>query len=492
MRRAIFIASLVAVLLGAVTALAAVLPQQHGRVDLLTQADGQWEGPGEAQGGSATGESVAGLGDIFHDGLSAMAIGAPEADPGNRQSAGSVYIVVGQTGRSRVDLTALIGRGYRIDGANAGDELGFSLAPLTLPNRDPGLAVGAPYANPDGRSSAGAVYIVDLRKLRSNIDLSITPLSHAIVGVITGPEACAQSGYALAAVPQAGGKGDNLLIGSPGADPHGCPADTAAGPVDGNTGAAYLVPGGDLEKRIDLAAPPAGVVGFEGSAPGDRAGTAVAGVGPRTYAIGAPGASPDGRDAAGEVYLAGEVTATIDGSDPGDAFGSALATINGFQAGAGEQLVVGAPGVLNASGAVYLLAVHGAPRTEVLAGAAPGDEAGYSLAAAGDVNGEGRPALIVGAPFTNALGRLDNGAAYVIYGGSGSVALEHLGSRGYVIYGARDSDEAGTAVTGIADENGEGHPGVLIGAPFAQNTFGSTPTVGGAVYAVWGFGSRRR
>src|SRR5207245_10754923 len=114
--------------------------------------------PGEAEGSSGAGTSIVGLGDVFHRGRPAVAIGAPEADPGGRTAAGSVYVVAGQTGSGPIDLTALAGRGYRIDGAAEGDRAGFALASLTLANGHPGLAVGAPYAGPSGRSQAGAGY----------------------------------------------------------------------------------------------------------------------------------------------------------------------------------------------------------------------------------------------------------------------------------------------------------------------------------------------
>jgi FG-GAP repeat len=529
MRRIALICVLAAAVLPALTAaLALALPQQHGRVDLLHQADGQWEGPGEAQGGSATGSSVVGLGDIFHDGRDAFAIGAPEADPGARQSAGSVYIVAGQPGTSAVDLTALIGRGYRIDGANAGDELGFSLAALTLPGGDPGLVIGAPYANPYGRSQAGVIYVVDLRKLHGNIDLSVP--SRAVVGVIDGPAACAQSGYALAAFAAgrgAGGKGEALLDGAPGVGPGGCPNARSGGVPDGNTGAAFVI--FNVRRHLDLAVPGSDASTFNGLAPGDRTGSAVAAAGtPGSFLIGAPDASPLGRAGAGAVYLlhgapAGQTVSlasppagstTFAGAAAGDELGFSLAATSGFassQRPDATDLALGAPGAspagLTQAGSVFVVpATHQPATVDLASGAAgggtidggdAGDQAGYSLAGLGDLNGNGRDDLAIGAPFLNSPaggGRIDAGAVYLLYGGTGSFDLDlaALHHRGFVAVGARESDEAGTAVAGMTDETGDGLPDLLIGAPFAENTFGSSPTAGGAVYAVRGFGSRRR
>jgi hypothetical protein len=127
-----------------------------------------------------------------------------------------------------------------------------------------------------------------------------------------------------------------------------------------------------------------------------------------------------------------------------------------------------------------------------IAGADAGDELGYALDSPGDINGDGRPDLAIGAPFLNSptgVDRIDNGAAYVIYGGRGPLNLDlsHLRSRGLVVWGASNSDEAGSAIA-ATDVNGDRHPDLLVGAPFAQNPFGSMPSVGGAVYAVLGWG----
>lgn len=527
MRRWAMVVGAIVCLALAGAGIAAALPQQQGSVDLLNQANGQWDGPGEAQGGSNAGQSVAGLGDIFHDGRSALAIGAPEANPGGRISAGSVYVVAGQPGSSVVDLTALTGRGYRIDGADAGDQLGFSLAALELANGDPGLAIGAPYANPKGRIGAGLIYVIDLRRLHSNVDLSNTPPNRAVVAVITGPAACAESGYALAAAGlRAGGKVQALIDGAPGVDPTGCAQEKAGGPVGGNTGAAYVI--FNPNRSLDLAGAGRAISELKGVATGDRAGSAVAAAGsPGAFMIGAPYASPLARAGAGAVYLIHGATpgrvvslasppagsTTFEGAVANAALGFAMSSTTDFakgQRGGAVDLALGAPQASpkgrTEAGEIYLvaatrepahvdLAAAGTPgfRGGVIDGGEQGDEAGYSLAGVGSLNGDGVPDLAIGAPFANSQtgqDRLDNGAAYVLYGGAGrfDIDLSHMRSRGFAAYGARNSDEAGTAVAPIADEAGDGKPDVLIGAPFAENMFGATPTEGGAVYAVLGWG----
>jgi hypothetical protein len=491
---------------------ALALPQQQGSVDLLNQSDGQWDGPGEAQGGSGAGSAVAGLPDVFGRGVSALAIGAPEANPGGQLSAGSVYVVAATRGTGAVDLTALAGRGVRLDGAAAGDQAGFALAPLTLPGGDPGLAVGAPYSAPVGRAGAGTVYVIDLRHVRGGA-ITLGAPSRAVVAVIRGAGPCDEAGYALAAA--AGG----LLIGAPGWDPHGCAASTPSGPVGGNTGAAWWLPLGGLRGTVDLAAGRG--IRYAGAASGDRTGAAVAGGPGDRLLVGAPYASPLGRAGAGAVYVialprgrTGAVAlpsgaTTIAGAAANDALGFALATTTGFVPGEGPELVVGAPQASplgrSEAGRAYVLPlarVHGASLdlnvpvhgATVIEGADPGDEAGYAVAGLGSLNGNGRPSIAVGAPFTNSqtgTDRIDNGAAYGLYGGgrSGYLDLARLGARGVAVYGARNSDEAGTALAGLTNGDGDGRPALLVGAPFAESPFGPGPVVGGAVYRIFGWGA---
>src|SRR5687768_11819083 len=51
-------------------------------------------------------------------------------------------------------------------------------------------------------------------------------------------------------------------------------------------------------------------------------------------------------------------------------------------------------------------------------GAAAGDNAGRSVAGTGDVNGDGRGDMIVGAQGADLNGRANAGAAYVVFGGA--------------------------------------------------------------------------
>ena len=135
-----------------------VLPQQQGTVDLLTQANVTLSG---AATGDQSGYSVASAGDVNGDGRTDVIVGAPLADPSLRSDAGSSYVIYGKASPSDVDLASLGSGGFRIDGAAAGDQSGYSVASAGDVNGD-GFAdviVGAPLADPSLRSDAGSSYV---------------------------------------------------------------------------------------------------------------------------------------------------------------------------------------------------------------------------------------------------------------------------------------------------------------------------------------------
>ncbi|MEI8257485.1 MAG: VCBS repeat-containing protein, partial [Deltaproteobacteria bacterium] len=121
------------------------------------------------------------------------------------------------------------------------------------------------------------------------------------------------------------------------------------------------------------------------------------------------------------------------------------------------DISVGAPGAV----AVYLYRGGSAgPSAQVwatLSGAA-GSSFGSSVASAGDVNGDGYPELIVGAP--------GNDSAFLFAGTATGVA----GSPLLTLAGVRGSG-FGSSVAGAGDLNGDGFADVVIGAPASSTAF---------------------
>ena len=117
-------------------------------------------------------------------------------------------------------------------------------------------------------------------------------------------------------------------------------------------------------------------------------------------------------------------------------------------------------------------------------GAAAGDEAGTSIASAGDINNDGFADIIIGAPLAEVGVAVNAGSSYVIYGsatfGSGIFDLTGLsGTDAFTIVGLDAGDKAGTSVGGGGDFNGDGIDDFLIGAPAANGGDGESYVIFG-------------
>ncbi len=253
----------------------------------------------------------------------------------------------------------------------------------------------------------------------------------------------------------------------------------------------------------------------DGGAAGDEAGLAVAaagdvnGDGKQDVLIGAPLAGSGGANS-GSVYLIlGGNRGTLDlGALPatgvrgdglaGDELGWSVAPAGDVNGDGLADILVGAPFADNNSradsGSAYVFFGSRTP-AEILSrslrvdGEQTGDMAGYSVASAGDFNGDGKPDLVIGAPNAAGGGVTRQGAAYVVFGGrdAGVVDLANLGSAGVRISdsgsGGVATDRAGAAVAGGASVNGDSFSDVVIGAPDAGSNARLTS---GSAYVVYG------
>ncbi len=476
--RSILLSSVAAIAIAAgALAANAALPQQSGAVDLLSQANVQIDG---ALAGDRAGLDVAGAGDVNGDGLGDVIIGVPLADNNGRADSGSAYVVFGRTALGTIDLGSLGGGGFRIDGAVAGDSAGQKVAGAGDVNGDgrTDVVVASPSATVNARVKSGAVYVVFGKTSAGTVDLA----SLGSAGIrIDGAEASDSLGLAVAGGGDVNGDGKADLV------------------VNGWSKGAflgvsvYVVFGGGADPIVDLAN--LGPAGFRMDAP------AVAGqISWPTVAI-TGDMNGDGR---AEIVIANSVQhmayvvfgRTSSTALPLAALGTAGFAVTGASpdsvATIGDMNGDGrADFALGAGGTSYV--VFGKAATTAVDLAALGATgftiagAGEALAGPGDVNGDGRPDLVVGRSHATANGRTFSGLAYVVFGKASNTSLDlsSLGSSGFRIEGAAAGDAAAFAVAAPGDVNGDGRPDVLVASPEANN---NGRAGSGSAYLVLGFG----
>jgi len=156
----------------------------------------------------------------------------------------------------------------------------------------------------------------------------------------------------------------------------------------------------------------------------------------------------------------------IEGQSSLARFGHAVAGIGDFNKDGHDDFIVGEPKKGpsgHEAGMAHVISGKDGSILHSWLGLSAEDQLGASVASAGDVNADGYPDVIIGAPFHDGAG-VDAGMVMVCAGPSGDVL--------HTILGQSAGERFGTSVAGIGDMDGDGKDDVLIGAPYADKGFG--------------------
>ncbi len=325
-----------------------------------------------------SGYSVSGAGDLNQDGIDDLVIGAYSASPNGKYTAGASYVIFGSKnlGSSGVmELSGLNGvTGFVINGVAINDKSGYAVSRAGDLNDDgiDDLVIGAYTASPNGKNGAGASYVIfGSKNLGISSVLELSSLNGSTGLIINGVAVGGFSGCSVSGVGDLNHDHmDDLAIGASGVSSNGI-------------GTSYVVFGSKEISRngvLELSSLN-GTNGFVIKGVGGF----VNGVGDLNQdgmddlVIGSPGASPNGKSAAGASYVI---------------FGSSG---------------IGSDGVLELSN---LTGINGF----VINGVTKNDHSGSSVSGVGDLNHDGITDLVIGASSVAIGSNLYVGASYVVFG----------------------------------------------------------------------------
>ncbi len=390
-----------------------------------------------------TGEFVGSAGDINGDGFDDLIIGAPHNF--DDFYSGNSFVVFGKSSgfNSTLALSSLDGNnGFRINGVAGGDAAGQAVGSAGDINDDgfDDLLIGAPLSDVPSKD-IGYTYVVFGKASDFNATMDLSSLDGGNGFRVKVDEEDVLLGWSMDSAGDVNGDGiDDFIIGAPLKD----------NPNGENAGSSFVIFGKTSVFDADL-----DVSSLNGSN-GFRIDGAISG------------------SSFGNGVSAGDVN--------GDGFDDLI--VGSYSGGAGTSYVVF--GKSSGFDAVINTANLDGNNGFSIEGEAEGDEAGYSVDNAGDVNGDGFDDVLIGARSSGASGEY-SGAAYVVFGKDtgfdATVNLTDLdGTNGFRLERGIAGELFGRAVSAAGDFNGDGNDDLIIGA-YAADPNGQDS---GAGYVVFG------
>ena len=380
---------------------------------------------------------LAGAGDFNGNGLSDVVVGARAADPPGHVDAGTGYVVHGKSDAETVYLSELEGAmpsgGLAILGAEELLQVGITVGGSGDINGD-GLADAVLTGSAGDPIRAGQVYVVFGQAGTSQMTTAEITDDPPIGGfVIRGSIEWGDVGVSVDASGDVNGDGlADVIIGAP------AYAAFSDEDPDITSGRAYVVFGTPDPVAVELGAfaldPPSAGFVIVGANPGDRAGTSVA--------------------AAGDVNGDGLDDVVVGASDTGSTQGTAYVIF-----GKGDTANVDLDDVeAGTTAAGYAILGRGS-----------GDRAGFWVAAAGDVDGDGLDDVAVHV-FGSVTPGLHRAGVYVVPGQVDNVPVD-LGTLegGFFI----DSEDIGfiASVSNAGDVNADGLDDLVVGFGFFDEVY---------------------
>ncbi|MCB9762795.1 MAG: FG-GAP repeat protein [Alphaproteobacteria bacterium] len=483
----------------------------------VDEIEGAWTGHGTMEQGHLGRVGLAALGDLDGDGVPEVAAGA-DAN-GDDRYAGSVRVYSGEDVLAQEEATPIL----EVVGV-LGDGAGYAITSIGSL-----LVVGAPFweTNPsvDNPYTFGAVYFFDLGRG------AVQDLDQAVLK-IAGKDFVDSFGYRLLTLPME--QGEALAIGA-----------YRAGP-DWSTdyhGAVFLITLVDIEDAIaresdrwmviedgDAASILDGLAEYEfeqsdpysfmdhlelrgpteGYAGASLAKGDLNGDGIMDLVIGAIGGGADGTRLE-SVYVVdgpigdrvdielgyvdledrvGDGVHRVDGLELDSSFGLSVSVVGDLDGFGGDDLLIGAYEADGHLGAAYVAFNEGDGvfSTHLLVagtqeGSTANERVGFSVAAPGDVNGDGSPDLLVGMGWAEEWGAARFARLFLGPIGPGDLTGESR-EPDLILYNDVQSGSIGHAVAPAGDLDGDGYMDFLLGDPFLERNVNR----GGAVHFIPGTG----